>query len=216
MRSAPEADIVIIHNALSNDIVKKLLVACPSCHFKHEDTVNTRIAHDQRLYLLYNYLLDNPDVGYIVTTDIRDVAFYADPFKVMKEIGDYVYTGYDIPFYSSSVNDLPWLGNMLTKCFPNLKDVEKNEILNLYGTFNSGTLGGSRHTLLSLLSRMILYLDTASLDGVCDMVTANVVLHLQQYDHVYPGYPFSGSFFIGIAGQQGATIWHKRGQNIKL
>uniref|UniRef100_A0A1X7U997 Uncharacterized protein n=1 Tax=Amphimedon queenslandica TaxID=400682 RepID=A0A1X7U997_AMPQE len=36
------------------------------------------------------------------------------------------------------------------------KDAEKNEILNLYGIFNSGTLGGSRHILLSLLSRMIL------------------------------------------------------------
>ena len=211
MKSAPKADIVIIHNSLSDDAVRKLLVACPSCHFEHRDPVNTRIAHDQRIYLLYDYLLDNPDIEYLVTTDIRDVAFYADPFKAMKEIGDYIYTGYDIPYYSGSVKNLPWMRKMLKKCYPKLKYSEKEEILNLYGIFNSGTLGGSRHVLLSLLSRMILYLDTASLKGVCDMVTANVVLHLHEYNYVYAGYPFTGSYLTGIAGQQGATIWHKRG-----
>uniref|UniRef100_A0A1X7SXM1 Uncharacterized protein n=1 Tax=Amphimedon queenslandica TaxID=400682 RepID=A0A1X7SXM1_AMPQE len=215
MKSAPEADIVIIHNALSNDIVKKLLVACPSCHFKHEDPVNMRIVHDQRMYLLYDYLLNNPDVGYLVTSDIRDVDFYADPFKVMKEIGDYIYAGYDVAFYKEKVKTMPWLRYMLPICFPDLKDAEKNIISNLYGIFNSGTLGGSRHALLTLLSHMILYLDIASLDGVCDMVTTNVVLHLQLYDHVYAGYPFSGSFLNGIFGQQGAAVWHKVGRDYK-
>uniref|UniRef100_A0A1X7SW68 Uncharacterized protein n=1 Tax=Amphimedon queenslandica TaxID=400682 RepID=A0A1X7SW68_AMPQE len=211
MKSAPEADILIIHNTLSDDVVEKLLVACPSCQFKHEDPVNMRISHNQRLYLLYDYLLNNPDIDYLVISDICDVSFFADPFQVMKEIGDYIYTGYDVPFYSDKMETLPWLRRMLTTCFPNLKYAEKNEILNLYGILNSGTLGGSRHILLSLLSRMILYLDIASIYGVCDMLTANVVLHLQQYDHVYPGYPFSGSFLTGIAGQQGVAIWHKRG-----
>ena len=212
MKSAPKADIVIIHNALNDDAVRKLLVACPSCHFEHRDPVNTRIVHDQRIYLLYDYLLDNPDIEYLVTTDIRDVAFYANPFKAMKEIGDYIYAGYDVPYYSDKVETLPWLQKMLTTCYPKLKDSEKEEILNLYGVFNSGTLGGSRHVLLSLLSRIILYLDTANIYGVCDMVTANVVLHLDEYNHVYAGYPFTGSFMTGVAGQQGATIWHKRGE----
>ncbi|XP_019862239.1 PREDICTED: uncharacterized protein LOC109590805 [Amphimedon queenslandica] len=81
MRSAPEADILIIHNTLSDDVVEKLLVACPSCQFKHEDPVNMRISHDQRLYLLYDYLLDNPDINYLVISDIRDVSFFADPFQ---------------------------------------------------------------------------------------------------------------------------------------
>ena len=212
MKSAPKADIVIIHNSLNDDAVRKLLVACPSCHFEHRDPVNKRIAHDQRIYLLYDYLLDNPDIEYLVTTDIHDVAFYADPFEAMKEIGDYIYTSYDVPYYSASLKNIPWIRGMLTVCYPKLKDSEKEEVLNLYGVFNSGTLGGSRHVLLSLLSRMILYLDTASLKGVCDMVTANVVLHLHEYNHVYAGYPFTGSFLTGIAGQQGATIWHKRGE----
>ena len=212
MKSAPKADIVIIHNSMSDDAVRKLLVACPSCHFKHGDPVNMRIAHDQRIYLLYDYLLDNPDIEYLVTTDIRDVAFYADPFKAMKEIGDYIYIGYDVPYYSASLKNIRWIRGMLTICYPKLKDPEKEEVLNLYGLFNSGTLGGSRHVLLSLLSRMVLYLDTASLKGVCDMVTTNVVLHLHEYNHVYAGYPFSGSFLTGVAGQQGVTVWHKRGK----
>uniref|UniRef100_A0A1X7U959 Uncharacterized protein n=1 Tax=Amphimedon queenslandica TaxID=400682 RepID=A0A1X7U959_AMPQE len=128
MKSAPEAYILIIHNLLSDDIVKKLLVACPSCHFKHEDPVNMSIVHDQKMYLLYDYLLDNPSVGYLVTSDIRDVAFYADPFKAMKEIGDYIYAGYYVAFYKEKVKTMPWLRYMLRMCFPHLKDVEKNII----------------------------------------------------------------------------------------
>ena len=209
MKNAPQTDIVIIHNALSHNFIRKYKDACPSCNFVYFKPVNKRIAHDQRFYMLYKYLLDNPDIDNMVTTDIRDVAFYADPFKVMKEIGDYIYTGYDIPYYSGSVKNLPWIRKMLNECYPNLKDSEKEENLNLYGIFNSGTLGASRHHLLSLLSRIILYLDTASLKGICDMVTANVVLHLHEYNHVYPGYPFTGSYLTDIRGQQGAAIWHK-------
>uniref|UniRef100_A0A1X7U8P4 Uncharacterized protein n=1 Tax=Amphimedon queenslandica TaxID=400682 RepID=A0A1X7U8P4_AMPQE len=134
MRSAPEADILIIHNTLSDDVVEKLLAACPSCHIKHKDPVNMHISHDQRLYLLYDYLLNNPDIDYLVITDIRDVSFFADPFKVMKETGDKMET-------------LLWLQKMLIICFPNLKDAERNKIFNLYGILNSDTLGRPRRIL---------------------------------------------------------------------
>ena len=37
--------------------------------------VNKRIAHDQRFYMIYDYLLKNPDISNFVTADLRDVVF---------------------------------------------------------------------------------------------------------------------------------------------
>ena len=209
MTNVPKADIVIIHNALSDGFISKHEDACPSCIFVHVKPVNKRIAHDQRFYILYKYLLDNPDIDNMVTTDIRDVAFYLDPFKIMKEIGDYLYVSYDLPFYNDNIKNKLWMQKMFKKCYRKLKEREKEQVLNLYGIFNSGVIGGSRHVLLSLLSHMILYLDTANLKGVCDMITANVVLHLHEYDSLYSGYPFCATFMTGLTGQQGAAIKHK-------
>ena len=202
-------DIVIIHNCYSDNSVSKYKSACPSCHFVRHLPVNERIAHDQRFYTIYDYLLNNPDIGNLVTGDIRDVAFDDDPFKVMAKVGDHFYTGYDIPF-THQVGKCRWVAQMIKKCYPVLKIQE--EVFNLYGLFNSGILGGSRHVMLALFSRILLYLDTASLNAVCDMATANVVLHLDYYDRVYSGYPFSASYCVGVFAQQGAAVSHKSGE----
>ena len=208
LKYIPNVHIVIIHNVMSNYAISKYRVACPTCHFERYSPVNKRISHDQRLYMLYDYLLKNPDIGNLVTTDIRDVLFTADPFRQMTEIGDYFYTSVDVPFYNY-VGTFPWLNKMIKKCLPKLKPEEIHEIFNLYGVFNSGAIGGSRHVMLTLLSRIVLLLDIASLNGVCDMATANVVYHLFNYDRIYAGYPFSGSYFIGIPGPQGSATKHK-------
>ena len=201
-----KADIVIIHNFYSDNFTSKYKNACPSCHFVEYSPVNERIAHDQRFYMIYDYLLNNPDIGNLVTTDLRDVVFRNDPFKVMATIGDYFYTSYDLP-YAQYVGKFRWIAEMFKKCYPGFK--YQDEVFNLYGVFNSGIMGGSRHVMLSLFSRIMLYLDTASLNGVCDMTTANAVYHLNYYDHIYYGYPFSGSYFSGICQQQGAAATHK-------
>ena len=203
-----KADIVIIHNCYSDFFTSKYKNACPSCHFVKYSPVNKRIANDQRFYMIYDYLLNNPDIGNLVTTDISDNVFLNDPFKVMATIGDYFYTSYDIPFVQH-VGRFPWIAQMFKKCYPDFKNEE--EVLNLYGIFNSGIMGGSRHVMLSLFSRIVLYLDTASLSAVCDMTTANAVYHTQYYDRIYSGYPFSGSYFTGIYLQQGVAITHKSG-----
>ena len=201
-----KADIVIIHNCYSDNFLSKYKNACPSCNFLKYSPVNKRIAHDQRFYMIYDYLLNNPDIGNLVTTDISDNVFHNDPFKVMAEIGDYFYTGYDIP-YAQYVGKFRWIAGMFKKCYPDFKN--KEEVFNLYGIFNSGVMGGSRHVMLSLFSRILLYLDTANLNGVCDMTTANAVYHLNYYDRVYSGYPFTGSYFVGVCHQQGAATMHK-------
>ena len=205
-----DADIVIIHNCYSDNSISKYKIACPSCHFVRHSPVNERIAHDQRFYTIYEYLLNNPDIGSMVTGDIRDITFDNDPFKVMAKVGDHFYTGYDIPFYTQRVGKCRWVAQMIRKCYPVLKIQE--QVFNLYGLFNSDILGGSRHVLLALFSRILLYLDIASLSAVCDMATANIVLHLDYYDRVYSGYPFSASYCVGVSAQQGAAVSHKSGE----
>ena len=201
-----KVDILIIHNSLTSNFTQKYEKACPSCHFVKYSPVNKRTAHDQRFYMTYDYLLKSPDISNFVTADLRDVVFYSDPFKIMDEIGDYFYVGYDIPF-RQYLRNMSWPIIMLKKCYPLIK--LEDEVYDLYGGFNSGVMGGSRHVMLTLLSRIILYLDIASINGVCDMVTANAVYHLQDYERIYAGYPFTGSFMIRISGPQGCAIKHK-------
>ena len=100
------------------------------------------------------------------------------------------------------------------RCFPNFKNEE--EVFNLYGVFNSGIMGGSRHIMLALLSRIMLYLDIASLGAVCDMTGANAAFHLHDYDRIYSGYPFSTPLAIGIYSQQGVGVTHKPGEVFPL
>ena len=98
---------------------------------------------------------------------------------------------------------------MFRKCFPNFKNVE--EVFKLYGVFNSGIIGGSRHMMLSLFSRILLYMDIASLNAVCDMTSSNALFHLHCYDRIYSGYPFSAPLAVGIYSQQGVAVTHKPG-----
>ena len=203
-----KADIVIIHNCYSDNSISKYKSACPSCHFVRHSAVNERIAHDQRFYMIYEYLLNNPDIGNLVTGDSKDVVFDNDPFKIMAKLGDYYYTSYDIPF-TQYVGVFRWLPGMFRKCFPNFKNVE--EVFKLYGVFNSGIIGGSRHMMLSLFSRILLYMDIASLNAVCDMTSSNAVFHLHCYDRIYSGYPFSAPLAVGIYSQQGVGVTHKPG-----
>ena len=51
--------------------------------------------------MLYDYLLNNPDIGNLVTGDIHDVVFDNDLFEIMAKLGDYYYTSYDIPLIYS-------------------------------------------------------------------------------------------------------------------
>ena len=205
-------DIVIIHNRYSDNFISKYKNACPLCHFVKYSPVNKRIAHDQRYYMIYDYLMKNPDIGNLVITDVRDVVFRNDPFKVMAEIGDYLYVSYNRPF--SKYVGRSWLAELFKKCYPDFKNTD--EIFYLHGAFNNGVMGGSRHVMLSLLSRMMLYFDAASLSSLCDMAAANAVYHLNFYDRIYCGYPFIGPFLGGICVQQGAAIMHKSCELFKL
>ena len=125
-----KADIVIIHNCYSDNSISKYKSACPSCHFVRHLPVNERIAHDQRFYMIYDYLLNNPDIGNMVTGDSKDVVFDNDPFKIMAKLWDYFYTGFDIP-YARRIEEF-YLHHLFKMCLSNFKYEE--EVIKMYGS----------------------------------------------------------------------------------
>ena len=70
-----KVEILIIHNILTSNFTQKYEKVCPSCHFVKYFPVNKRIAHNQRFYMIYDYLLKNPDISNFFTADLRDVVF---------------------------------------------------------------------------------------------------------------------------------------------
>jgi hypothetical protein len=156
--------------------------------------------------MTYNYLLDHPEINYLIMTDIRDTIFLNDPFRAMAAIGDYFFIDNDVPFYTR-VRDVPWLKQMTRLCYDDPKLTR--ETLLLRGCFDNGFIGGTRHVMLTALSKMSHLLKKAYKGAVCDQVTANIVYHLDFYDRVYAGYPLTSGFMLDISGPTGVCIKHK-------
>ena len=202
-------DIVIFHDHLSVNLQQNITRDYAKTEFVKVKPLNKRIAHDQRFYMTYDYLLAHPEVKYLVMTDIRDCIFPNDPIKTMSVLGDYFFIDNDIPFFRS-VSEVPWLYQMTHICYDSSELIY--EAVRLRGCFDNGFIGGTRHVMLTVLSRMTLLLDTADIKAVCDQVTANIVYHGYFYKHVYAGYPLTSSFMTGISGPIGVAVKHKPGQ----
>lgn len=202
------SSIVIFHDSLRPGFQERLISYSPErTELVQVGSLNKRISHDQRFYMTYNYLLDHPEIHLLVTTDIRDTVFKSDPMRAMGMIGDYLFIDNDSPLYFR-VHDLKWLKQMTETCYDSaLPFIE--ETLFMYGCYDNGFIGGSRHVMLSVLSRMILFLDSADISSVCDQVTANIVAHGFFYESLYAGYPLTSGFMTGIAGPQGVCVKHK-------
>ena len=58
---------------------------------------NKQQAHNQHFYVLYDYLLNHPEINYFIVNDIGDTETVQDPMKIMS---DYFFAAPDIPFYN--------------------------------------------------------------------------------------------------------------------
>ena len=123
----------------------------------------------------------------------------------MSTLGDYFYVSPDIPFFYKT-GLLHWLKKAIGICFPDIKN--NKELLDTRGVFNSGIIGGTRHVMLSLLSRMTLLLDNAHLGEPCDMVSLQIISQYY-YNRVISTYPLSGGYMLGMPGPYGIAMKHK-------
>ena len=198
---------LLIHNTIPESIQTRLKSVYKHIEFlkvKAED-YHRKFATDARFYILYDYLLTRPEIHFVITTDVKDVKFLNDPFKVIAGIGtQYLYIGYDHENFLKELESSFDI-DQLEHCYPNYKYA--NETLQLAGYFNCGTMGGSRELMLTMLSHMMLLFDTTK-HNVCDMVTVSIIAHLYMYDLVFTLYPFNNGFRNHAPGPHGLAIKH--------
>ena len=204
-----DLDILLIHSSFSDELQSKLKLAHNKTRFLQSDCVNTKAATDQRFYILYEYLLNHSEINRIVFTDQRDVRFLNDPFKIMDGIGnDLLYVGHDDDRCINSVDD-SFIRKQLKSCFPKYSGtIIEKELLGLSGCFNSGVLGGSRLTMLTLLAHMIVIFQSTNY-RVCDMIAVGLPAHTDLYDIVFTLYPFNNGFDSKTEGPFGLAVKHK-------
>ena len=201
-----DLNIVLIHNNFPDEFQTRLKSFYPNTEFYKGKCVNSKAATDQRFYILYEYLLNHTEINRIIFTDQRDVTFLTHPFQVMSAIGNqHIFLGYDND-HMTDANMNVWIKMQYNYCFPGSK--LRDEFMKLAGYFNSGIIGGSRETVLALLSRMIVLFDAAK-DKVCDMVVLGIVAHFNMYDIVFSQYPFNSAYMGGTPGPYGLAVKHR-------
>ena len=199
-------DMLIFHDEITLDFQNKLKNLHNQIDFVKVTTPTDRSPNDGRFYILYDYLLEHPEINWFVLQDIRDGTFHADPFKIMSVIGDVLYVGIDKAFYSSAF-EYPWLrGSLYPQCFPH--EIRKDEI-KYHPFLNAGTIGGTRDVMLTFLTRLTQHFDKSPHRKNCDMAAVSVVTHKYFHNHTFSGYPFQAYFASGIGVPRGLAVRHK-------
>ena len=197
--------IVICHDEASLHFQRKLRNYYSKIEFIHySGNYDNRSINDARFYIMYEYLLNHPEVDGIVLQDLRDGVFYEDPFKVMGLLGDYFFNGVDFPFERKRRRGYK------RSCEGKFGD-EYVDIPRLYPFLNAGTIGGTRHMVLGFLTLAVHFFEKLMpASHNCNMDLIDFVAHRYMYETLFTGYPFQCSLGIGLASPPGTAIRHKR------
>ena len=199
-------NIVIFHNALSEDFQHRVKQKYENIEFVASDIKGRRTPNDVRFYLYYDYLLSNPTIDHIILTDLRDVQFFNDPFEIMKAMGDQLYVGLDKPwFVDASSQD--YIRGVMRQCYGTQEAVSITAKSHPF--INAGVIGGSRPTMLSALYKTIELLNKTPKQANCNMGTVNIAFHRYFGHKLFGGYPFQSGFKAEMPGPQGVAIKHK-------
>ena len=200
-------EILLFHDELSIDVQKRLESLYEGITFMKINGLNGRSKNDARFYILYDYLLNHPEIRSIILQDIKDGIFPGNnPFNVMDVIGDVLYVGKDRSFFVSSY-DYYWLKKIkFREC--HMKELVKDGA-QYHPFYNAGTVGGTRDVMLTFLTRLIKYFDNAPHQHNCNMATVSVAAHNHFFEHTFSGYPFQGYYETGIAIPRGLAVRHK-------
>ena len=198
-----DVDIVIVHDQASPEFQARLTEFHDRIELiQYNGDFYSRSINDGRYFIMYEYMLNNPNIGNIILQDLRDGIFLLDPFKVMSTMGDtHLYLGVDIPFFTRMRKGYKGCEKKLLTLYDSRR---------LYPEFNAGTLGGSWEVVLSYLQLMI-----RSFEGVfpfeknCNMDAFDFIAHRYFYDIMYYGNPFQGHLQVQLSSPNGIAIRHK-------
>ena len=197
--------VVIMHDKLDPEFQKRVKNFYGKIEFI-QINVKGRTPNDIRFFRFWDYILSHPEYKSIIMTDVRDVTPLTHPFDVMTTVGDYFFMGQDIPFYLSG-NSHPYVENVAKSCLG--KKLVKSEPMELHGLYNAGVIGGSRHTILTVMHTLMQYLKKTSRSKNCNMALLNYIPHRYYFEWTFTGYPFQSAFKIGLPGPFGLAMKHK-------
>lgn len=137
--------------------------------------------HVIRFLDIYNYLRLNPGYDNVVTTDVRDVVFQADPFSHIREDLETFGSGEKIICGSECLKyeDEPW-GNQ------NLLETYGEYVWNIYKEetiYNVGVLGGNAEYMKDLVFNIVVNSVNRPIK-ICDQAVFNMLINTQPYKDV--------------------------------
>ena len=186
---------VIFHKDLDTGFQHRLSSDHPKLSFSRVESLHNRSTNDARFYSYYQYLREHPDIDKVLLMESLDVEFQKDPFQLMFLLGDWLYVGTDADLYPN-MKAMSWLKERLGECFifHSMDTRELNRVLMLDTVYDSGTIGGSRETVLDLLAVVLAYLDSAPTGLNCNMPSLNYAVHEHFFDKVFTGFPLTKQF----------------------
>lgn len=139
--------------------------------------------HVLRFFAIYEYLRKNHDkFKYVVTTDVKDVYFQADPFEMIDDICSN--SGFKLILASEGLKykDEPWGNDNLMQSYgPYIHELFKNNEI-----YNVGTFGG----LAEYVKDMVFHIFTNAINRpiqICDQAVFNVLVNTLPFaDVCYP------------------------------
>ena len=201
-----DVQVLIFHDELGYAFQERVKTVYEHTKFVKINNLNGRSKNDARFYILYNYLLNNPQIRSILLQDLRDGTFPGNPFKVMNAIGEVLYVGVDRSFYVSAYDHFWMKKRKYPECHPSEL---KRDAAQYHPFYNAGTVAGTRDVMLTFLTRLTQYFDKAPHGMNCNMATVCVVAHNHFFEHTYSGYPFQGYTESGIGIPPGLAVRHK-------
>ncbi len=201
---------VIFHDGLGPEFQHKLTQYHPRVSFEYVPSLKGRSTNDARFYSYLKYLEHHPDIRHVLLTDIADVSFQMDPFKLMHLLGEWLYIGSDVDTFPN-METMPWMQERFTSCFRNYS-VERglpHTLTQMNTVYNAGVIGGSRELMLTVLTKVVAYLDTTPPQSNCNMPAVNIAVHKHFFERVFTGYPLTSRFPWRQVSPQGVFILHK-------
>lgn len=181
-----DASACIFHNELSEEFIQKYQT--DKIQFFKWTKEHRPSYNDERFYAYYEFLNRNPQIERIFCTDLYDVVFFQNPFRLMDKNPDYnFFSGSEkITSYSSK-----W---MVRKCkemkFPSSRaGFTPGNFL-----YNAGIVGGQRDCILRLFQSMIQKFNKINKKANANMPVYNYCLENLVNVKIFTGFPLHNVF----------------------
>lgn len=190
-----DSDMVLLHDGLSPAFLDSLLCTTYFCNAKNMD----KSLNDARFYYWRNHIA-NSDCDRALITDISDVEFYKNPFKLMEQ-------GDESTLYIGS-NDVwsekPKFHNKLLQV---MSQEQADAIMNR-PLINPGIIGGSKTVVMRFLLEMCRELTYCNASENMNMPIANKIIYYGDYK-ISTGHPLHTRFKKYEGRNSGAYVRHK-------